>query len=89
MKRFAVIALAGTIGLSSLAGCAMTQREQRATVIGAGTGAVIGAVAHRSVGGAVVGGVLGGVAGHAFAKATYPCQKRGIFGRVYTGHCLR
>ena len=84
MKTLAVIALAGV-----LAGCAMTQREQQATVIGAGAGALVGGLASRSVGGAVVGGVVGGVAGHAFAKATYPCQKRNIFGQVYTGHCLR
>lgn len=63
MNRFALgaIASAAIIGLS---GCAGMSRQDRNTVIGAGAGAVGGAVltggsAVGTVGGAAVGGVIG------------------------------
>lgn len=63
LMRFApsVVAIAITIGLS---GCAGMSRQDKNTAIGAGVGAVGGAVltggsALGTVGGAAVGGVIG------------------------------
>ena len=61
--RFALGALASA-GLIGLSGCAGMSKQDRNTVIGAGAGAVGGAVltggsAVGTVGGAAVGGVIG------------------------------
>jgi hypothetical protein len=88
MKNVAAIAIAGALAVSSLSGCAMTRAEQGA-VIGAGTGAAVGAVATRSVGGAAVGAGIGGLAGYLIGRNSYRCQKVNIFGQPYWGTCLR
>ena len=86
MKTFAVVALAGLLAFS-VAGC--TTRETNATLIGGGTGAVIGGLAAKSVGGAVVGGAVGAGTGYLLAKNTYRCRKTNIFGNRYWGWCLK
>ena len=63
MQRFAVSAVAAAV-LLGLGGCAGMSRQDRDTAIGAGVGAVGGAVltggsAVGTVGGAAVGGVVG------------------------------
>lgn len=63
MQRSTYIAVAAAM-LLGLAGCAGMSRQDEATVIGAGVGAVGGAVltggsAVGTVGGAAVGGVIG------------------------------
>ncbi|HZP68685.1 MAG TPA: hypothetical protein VFB29_01965 [Pseudolabrys sp.] len=57
-----------------LAGC-QTAREDRilgGTLIGGGTGALIGGIAGRSAGAAVAGGLIGAAAGAIIADATRP-----------------
>jgi osmotically inducible lipoprotein OsmB len=66
-QRFAYIAVILAIS-SSLAACSGMSRRGQATAIGAGVGAIGGAVltggsALGTVGGAAVGGVIGNIAG--------------------------
>ena len=63
MQRFAISAVAAAM-LIGLAGCAGMSRQDQNTAIGAGVGAVGGAVltggsAVGTIGGAAVGGVIG------------------------------
>jgi osmotically inducible lipoprotein OsmB len=63
MQRFAINAVAAAM-LISLGACAGMSRQDKSTAIGAGAGAVGGAIltggsAIGTVGGAVVGGVIG------------------------------
>ncbi|MFO6492128.1 osmotically-inducible lipoprotein OsmB [Hafnia alvei] len=63
MKRFAAAALAVTL-VASLSGCSNWSKRDRNTAIGAGAGALGGAVltdgsALGTVGGAAVGGIIG------------------------------
>lgn len=63
IQRFAVSALAAAM-LLGLGGCAGMSRQDQNTAVGAGAGAVGGAIltggsAVGTVGGAVVGGVIG------------------------------
>jgi hypothetical protein len=88
MNKAAALAIAGALALSTLSGCYATRAEKGA-LIGAGTGAAVGAVATRSVGGAAVGAGIGGLAGYLIGRNSYPCQKVNIFGQPYTGTCLR
>lgn len=88
MSKAAAFAIAGAIVLSSLSGCYATRAEKGA-LIGAGTGAAVGAVATRSVGGAAVGAGIGALTGYVVGRNSYPCQKVNIFGQPYTGTCLR
>ena len=67
MNRFAVSALAMTV-LLGLGGCAGMSERDKSTAIGAGVGAVGGAVltggsAVGTIGGAAVGGVIGNQVG--------------------------
>ncbi len=67
MQRFAATTVAGAV-LLGLAGCAGMSDRNRDTAIGAGIGAVGGAVltggsALGTVGGAAVGGVIGNEVG--------------------------
>ena len=86
--KLVAIALAGVIGMTSLAGCT-TSRAERGAVIGGIAGAVIGGVATRSAGGAIVGGAVGAGAGYLIAKNSYPCWRTNVFGKKYRGTCFR
>lgn len=88
MNKAAAFTVAGVLALSSLSGCAMTRAEKGA-VIGAGTGAAVGAVATRTVGGAAVGAGIGGLVGYILGRNSYACTKIDMFGRPYTGTCFR
>ncbi len=88
MIKITAIALAGALALSSLSGCYATRAEKGA-LVGAGTGAAVGAIATRTVGGAAVGAGVGALAGYIIGKNSYPCQKVNIFGQPYTGTCIR
>lgn len=80
-----------------LAGCAATEREQRAgtgALIGAGTGALVGQALGRdtrsTVGGAGVGALLGAVAGSATTpRAPHYCRFQRRDGTIYTARCPR
>jgi hypothetical protein len=89
MKRFAAIAVAGALAVSSLSGCSWTPREQNGALVGGAVGAGVGALATHSVGGAVVGAGVGTLAGYLVGKNSYRCQKRNIFGTLYWGTCLK
>lgn len=68
-KMLVLVAMALT-----LAGCE-TARQDRilgGSLIGAGTGALIGGLAGRSAGAALAGGVIGAAAGAIIADATRP-----------------
>jgi hypothetical protein len=88
MMKVTALALTGALALSTLSGCYATRAEKGA-LIGAGTGAAVGAVATRTVGGAAVGAGVGALAGYLIGRNTYPCQKINIFGQPYTGTCIR
>jgi hypothetical protein len=88
MSKLAALAIAGAIALSSLSGCYATRAEKGA-LIGAGTGAAVGAVATNSVGGAVAGAGIGAITGYLLGRESYRCQKVNIFGEPYWGTCFR
>jgi hypothetical protein len=88
MSKLAALAIAGAVALSSLSGCYATRAEQGA-LIGAGTGAAVGAVATNSVGGAVAGAGIGAITGYLLGRESYRCQKVNIFGEPYWGTCFR
>jgi len=88
MSKVAALAVAGAIAVSSLSGCYATRAEKGA-LIGAGTGAAVGAVATRSVGGAAAGAGIGAIAGYLIGRNTFPCQKVNIFGQPYMGTCIK
>ncbi|WP_372424849.1 bacteriocin [Salinarimonas chemoclinalis] len=67
---FACLVLALAVGACSP--YSRTDRALTGGAIGAGTGAVIGGAATRSVGGALVGGVIGGAAGAIVGAETTP-----------------
>lgn len=63
LKKFAIATAAAAL-LLGLGGCAGLSSQERSTVIGAGAGAIGGAILTRgsplgTVGGAAVGGVIG------------------------------
>jgi hypothetical protein len=89
MMKFAGIALAGALVVSSLSGCSWSPREQNGALVGGAVGAGVGALATHSVGGAVVGAGVGTLAGYLVGKNSYRCQKRNIFGTLYWGTCLK
>ena len=66
-RKLTMFACVGTLGLSSVSGCASLNRTEQGAVIGAGTGGAIGAVIGKQTGstarGAILGAVLGGAAG--------------------------
>lgn len=71
MKRFAAAALAVTL-VASLSACSNWSKRDRNTAIGAGAGALGGAVltdgsALGTVGGAAVGGIIGHQVGKKYA----------------------
>lgn len=81
MYKFFVVAIMAL----TLAGCE-TARQDRVlggTLIGAGTGALIGGLAGRSTGAAVAGGVIGAAAGAIIADATHPGR---CYYRTRSGH---
>ena len=88
MIKITAIAVAAALAMASLSGCYATRAEKGA-LIGAGTGAAVGAIATRTVGGAAVGAGIGGLAGYLIGRNSYPCQKINIFGQPYTGTCIR
>ncbi len=70
MRKIVLVALMAL----TLAGCE-TARQDRVlggTLIGAGSGALIGGLAGRSTGAVVAGGLIGAAAGAIIADATYP-----------------
>jgi uncharacterized protein YcfJ len=70
MRKVFLVALMALM----LTGCE-TARQDRVlggTLIGAGSGALIGGLAGRSTGAAVAGGLIGAAAGAIIADATYP-----------------
>ncbi|MEI3855042.1 MULTISPECIES: YMGG-like glycine zipper-containing protein [Ensifer] len=83
MKKL-IIAI-GMIG--TLASCTQTEKG---TVIGAGTGAIIGGAVSDSWGGAAIGAVAGGVIGNLIGRsqerAGY-CIYRDRYGRRYEARC--
>jgi hypothetical protein len=89
MKKIATLAVAGGLVMASLSGCSWTPKTEKGALIGAGTGAVVGGLATRSVGGAAVGAGVGALAGYAISKNSYRCQKRNIFGQLYWGWCIK
>lgn len=66
-RKMTVALCAGSLGMTSLAGCASMNNTERGATVGAGTGAAVGAVIGRQTGntarGAIIGAVLGGAAG--------------------------
>ncbi|HDL6961488.1 osmotically-inducible lipoprotein OsmB [Yersinia artesiana] len=66
-KRFATAALALTLALS-LSACSNMSKRDRNTAIGAGVGAVGGAVLTDSTLGTLGGAAIGGVIGHQVGK---------------------
>jgi len=59
-------------------------------VIGAGTGAAVGAIATGSVGGALAGAAIGGIAGAVIGRVSEgsnQCYYRDQYGRRYTDSC--
>lgn len=81
----------------ALAGCAATEREQRAgtgALIGAGTGALVGQAVggntQSTVVGAGAGALLGAVAGSATTpRAPHYCRFQRRDGTIYTARCPR
>jgi hypothetical protein len=79
----------------ALAGCAATEREQRAgtgAVVGAGVGALAGQAMGRdtrsTVVGAGAGALLGAVAGSATTpRAPHYCRYQRRDGTIYTARC--
>jgi len=67
MHRFALSAVTAAM-LLGLAGCGGMSKQGKSTAIGAGAGAVGGAVLTGSTLGTVGGAVLGGVIGHEVGK---------------------
>ena len=71
MNRFAKIAAAAAIALGAgtiSANAACDGDASTETVLGAGSGALVGGLASHSIVGAAVGGVAGGFAGNAIAR---------------------
>ncbi len=87
--------IAGILLSVALAGCAATEREQRAgtgALIGAGTGALVGQAIGRdtrsTVAGAGAGALLGAVAGSATTpRAPHYCRYQRRDGTIYTARC--
>lgn len=66
MKNFCIIIAAAAILLN---GCSTMNKQQKGTVIGAGTGAAVGAIVTKgSIWGVLVGAAIGGTAGNLIGK---------------------
>ncbi|MGP9822032.1 glycine zipper domain-containing protein [Salinarimonas sp. NSM] len=72
MKASLLACLALVLVLGACSPYSRTDRALTGGAIGAGTGAVVGGAATRSVGGALVGGVIGGAAGAIIGAETTP-----------------
>ena len=77
------------IMLSSLFILAACSATERGAAVGAGTGAVGGALITGNARGAAVGAVIGGVAGALIGRASEPgkCRYRDRRGRIYIDDC--
>lgn len=97
MKVFRTTAIAAALLAVALAGCASTEREQRAgtgALVGAAGGALVGQALGRNTASTVVGAAGGALLGAAVGTATTPqrrveelCRYRTRDGRVYTAPC--
>ncbi|MEP9399293.1 glycine zipper domain-containing protein [Mesorhizobium sp. KR2-14] len=96
MKLFKITTVVALLAMV-LAGCASTEREQRAgtgALIGAAGGALVGQALGRNTTSTVVGAAGGALLGAAVGNMTTPkrggeemCRYRAHDGRVYTAPC--
>jgi osmotically inducible lipoprotein OsmB len=86
-KIFAVAILAGGVATAANAGCQGSKTT--GTVLGAGTGGVIGdVITHGSAVGLVGGAVVGGLAGHSIAASNCRSHyyRHGYYDRYHHWH---
>lgn len=87
MKRLAKIAAAAAIALSAgtvTASAACNGDASTETVLGAGSGALVGGLASHSIVGAAVGGVAGGLIGNSIGHANNRADcRRAAHARAY------
>lgn len=91
MKRLAKIAAAAVIALGAgtvAASAACNGDTSTETVLGAGSGALVGGLASHSIVGAAVGGVAGGLIGNSIGHSNNraDCRRAATYRHQYRSH---